>query len=136
MLSEVQLHLSLLFHIKDYVSYKKKLPSFQLFSANFNAVVPFFRFFLITKLKKMWNISFLHDFQIMVFYWKMISNERPFEWYIIWLCSEKTFSPTCQLWHHNILYLTRYLVLRIHCEIFLSRHFRKYSFRVISWNMK
>ena len=25
---------------------------------------------------------------------------------------------------------------RIHCEIFLSRHFMKYSFRVISWNMK
>ena len=23
---------------------------------------------------------------------------------------------------------------RIHCEIFLSRHFMKYSFRVISWN--
>ena len=25
---------------------------------------------------------------------------------------------------------------RIHCEFFLSGHFMKYSFRVISWNMK
>ena len=36
----------------DYVSYKKKLLSFQLSSANLNAVVFCFRFFLITELKK------------------------------------------------------------------------------------
>ena len=36
----------------DYVSYKKELLSFQLSSANLNAVVFCFRFFLITELKK------------------------------------------------------------------------------------
>ena len=86
-----------------------KLPSLQLSSANFNAVVPCFRFFLITELKKMWNISFLRDFQIMVFEQEMISNERPFEWYIMWLCSEKKISLhtsyniiTFCIWRHNI----------------------------------
>ena len=82
-------------------------------------MVPCFRFFLITELKKMWNISFLRDFQIMDFSKKMISDERPFEWYIIWLWSEKNFFPTYQLWRHNILYLTRYVV-------FLA--FRSYRF--------
>ena len=43
--------------------------------------IPCFRFFLIIELEKIWNISFLRDFQ-----W-------PFEWYVIWLCSEKEFFP-------------------------------------------
>ena len=55
-------------------------------------VAPCFRFFLTTELKKMWNISFLPDFQILVFEYKMISNERPFEWCIC-LCSEKKSFP-------------------------------------------
>ena len=43
----------------------------------------------------------------------MINNERPYEWYIIWLCSEKKLFPTHQLWRHNILYLMRYLVFPV-----------------------
>ena len=69
-------------------------------------MVPCFRFFLITELKKMWNISFLRDFQIMDFSKKMISDDRPFEWYIIWLWSENFFSLlisydviTFYIWH-------------------------------------
>ena len=39
---------------------------------------------------------------------------------------------------HEILLLqySTFIKGRIHCEIFLSWHFMKYSFRVISWNMK
>ena len=51
-------------HIKDYVLYKKKLPLTAL--SELNAVLSCFRFFLITELKKMSNISFLRGFQIMV----------------------------------------------------------------------
>ena len=34
------------------------------------------------------------------------------------------------------IFVLEILKRRIHCEIFLSGHFMKYSFRIISWNMK
>ena len=96
-LLKVSWHVPILFHMKDYVSNKKKLASFQLSSANFyglfwshtcTAVVPCFRFFCITKLSKMSNISFYGDFQIMSFQQKMISNEKFCKCYTTWLCSD------------------------------------------------
>ena len=46
-------------------------------------------------------------------------------------CSRQPLSVGC-----FIYFKFTYVKGRIHCEIFLSRHFMKYSFRVISWNMK
>ena len=83
----------------------------QLSSVNFNAVVSCFRFFLSTELKKMSNIFFsawLSDHGLLIKtnqQWKtfrMIYNRTMFG-------REEIFT-TCQLWRHNILYLTRYLV--------------------------
>ena len=85
-LLKVSWHVPLLFHMKDYVSYKKKLASFQVSSANF-IHTSFIRFFRITKLEKMSNISFYEDFHIVLFQQKMISGDRLFKCYTIWQCS-------------------------------------------------
>ena len=66
------------------------------------SVAAWFRFFLITELQKMSNIYFLRDFRMED--WKtfrMVFNNAMFG-------SKKI--PTFQLWRHNILYLTQYLV--------------------------
>ena len=85
-LLKVSWHVPLLFHMKDYVSYKKKLISFQVSSANF-IHTSFIRFFRITKLEKITNISFYGDFHIVLFQQKMISGDRLFKCYTIWQCS-------------------------------------------------
>ena len=93
--------MSLLFHIKDYV--------LQPPSVNFIALVSCFRFFLITELKKMSNISFLRGFQII-----LVKNDHQWKTfqmiYNMAIFARKKFFPTYQLWRHNILYLMRYLV--------------------------
>ena len=66
-------------------------------------------FFLYHKAEKVSDISFLGVFQIMVFKWKMISNDK--------ICSEKTLCsenififPTHCLWHHIFLYLPENII--------------------------
>ena len=59
------------------------------------------------------------------------------------LCKYLNWSPFFSYFFFNFFlvpacsfFVFSFLKGRIHCEIFLSEHFIKYSFRVISWNMK
>ena len=117
MILKVQLPLSLLFHIKDYLSYKKKLTPFQLSSRNFhglllsyirNRVFPCFNFFRVTKLKKMSSI-----FCVIFRTWSLLKNDQHWKAfqmiYNMTMVSEKNV-PYLPVRRHNILYLTWYLI--------------------------
>ena len=44
----------------------------------------------------------------------MISNERPFKWYIMWQYLEKNYIfPSTQSWRNKVLYLTPYFIFLI-----------------------
>ena len=109
------LHLPLLFHMKDYVSYKKKLDSFQVPSAKLLCIIiksyvhcNSFLLSIFSYCKVKQNVKYFF------FGWFSdhgLSTKNNQQWetfqilYNITMFKFFIFLPTYQLWRHNILYV-------------------------------
>ena len=69
----------------------------------------------------------------------MISNGRPFKWYIMWQYLEKNYIfPSTQWWRKKVLYLTSYFIfLTFWCYSVLSKIYQhtKSNLMIYNWSM-